>query len=664
MERVYTAEEFKGNDNIGLRLIASTDIRAAVKLVDIDCDATEVVNLASKFLPKTGTVFGRKSKPFSHWFYNSEFTKRIAYLDSEGGTLIEIRVDHQTMCPPSIHPEGEKLAWHRFEDLRKIESDVLMRAVRLTATAALICRHYNPPGARNEWCMALTGFFLRELVLTQEECNKVIINAARYVKDDKILDRQSEISRTYAKGGDDAVTSGRKLAELMLDGEKVVTAIRKIWKVEGAENRVHALNLQHALIFQQSGDVVLLTEREENGVSQLRFSNPRIMNTLYPQMIFIDYRANGSPIYKPLGEMWLKSPHRRFYEGIELCPNGRKPNPGYYNIWKGFAVEPKKGSWKKYKQHILDVLAKGEEEFSEYILAWMAQVVQHPERQGYTAIALRGGQGVGKTTFAEWFGSLFGSHFLILSASGQLTGRFNAHFHNAILVFSDEAAWPGDRSGIGALRRMITEDTLAIERKGVDILTVKNHTHLILASNADWVVPAALDERRFAVFNLSDNHKNDEDWFDGIYKELFEEGGREALLYDLLEWKTKVRLRRIPETEALMEQKEHSLDPLHTWWWHKLQAGKIGYEQGWPKAMVFTGIHDDYCNFIDKHYRIQRSRKSTERELGNFFKKVLPNWHKQKQLHFEGIGKGRSRQYELPALEACRKKWKEVTGIR
>ena len=45
---------------------------------------------------------------------------------------------------------------------------------------------------------------------------------------------------------------------------------------------------------------------------------------------------------------------------------------------------------------------------------------------------------------------------------------------------------------------MITEPTLAIERKGQDTETVPNMLHILMASNNQWIVPAGLDERRFA----------------------------------------------------------------------------------------------------------------------------------------------------------------------
>ena len=47
-----------------------------------------------------------------------------------------------------------------------------------------------------------------------------------------------------------------------------------------------------------------------------------------------------------LGEYWLRHKDRRQYEGIEFAPNGGRS--GHYNLWRGFAVEPREGDCSKF----------------------------------------------------------------------------------------------------------------------------------------------------------------------------------------------------------------------------------------------------------------------------------------------------------------------------
>jgi hypothetical protein len=379
-------------------------------------------------------------------------------------------------------------------------------------------------------------------------------------------------------------------------------------------------------------------------------------------MVQVGLSARGQPMYKPMGHVWFTSPQRRFYNGIELAPNGRATS-GYYNLWRGFTVEPKKGTWQKFRSHIIDIVCNGDEEISKYVLCWMAQCVQKPGQQANTAIAMRGGQGIGKGCFVREFGALFGVHFLHLDSTRHLTGNFNAHLHNAILVFADEAAWPGDKAGLGALRRMVSEPTLSIERKGMDIFTVPNMVHLLLASNEEWTVPAAVDERRFTVLDVNNSRQNDTRYFNAILEEM-KNGGHAAMLYDLLEYKIDIDLRIIPKTKALYDQKRLTSSVQKRWWYQVLYEGEV-----WRRKA--PGSEDDYCidrGLLYDHYvstldRAGQRAKSIQTELGMFLKKMMPPPYPQSIRMRDEKGDWAPREWVFPSLARCRKFYEEMYGI-
>jgi putative methionine-R-sulfoxide reductase with GAF domain len=66
---------------------------------------------------------------------------------------------------------------------------------------------------------------------------------------------------------------------------------------------------------------------------------------------------------------------------------------------------------------------------------------------------------------------------------------------------------PGDKAGESVLKALITEPVISIERKGFDVVQVRNCLHIIIASNSDWVVPAVADERRFCVLDVDAAHQ-------------------------------------------------------------------------------------------------------------------------------------------------------------
>ena len=75
--------EFSSPSNIGVILGENSG-----GLIDIDLDCSEAIALAPRFLPETGIVFGRDSKPNSHYIYkvmDKVRTKRFQFL--QNGTL-------------------------------------------------------------------------------------------------------------------------------------------------------------------------------------------------------------------------------------------------------------------------------------------------------------------------------------------------------------------------------------------------------------------------------------------------------------------------------------------------------------------------------------------------------------------------------------------------
>ena len=98
---------------------------------------------------------------------------------------------------------------------------------------------------------------------------------------------------------------------------------------------------------------------------------------------------------------------------------------------------------------------------------------------------------------------------------------------------------------------LVSEPTIPIERKGLDLKTVRSCIHLILASNNQWIVPAGVDERRFLVLDVSPVHAQDGAYFEALINQM-DKGGRAAMLYDLLHFDLKtVNLRKVPATAAL-----------------------------------------------------------------------------------------------------------------
>jgi hypothetical protein len=249
-------------------------------------------------------------------------------------------------------------------------------------------------------------------------------------------------------------------------------------------------------------------------------------------------------------------------------------------------------------------------------------------------VVLRGGQGIGKSFYAEHFGELFGRHFIPVTDPKQVVGNFNKVLHNALFVFSDEAFAANDKRAEGVLKGLVTQSHITIEPKGVDAFKAAKYFRLLLASNKGWVVPTDIDDRRFFVLDVGEVHKDDTAHFGAIDAE-WKTGGREAFMEFLLKRDIgSFNHRRRPETAALVDQKIHTLGGVHRVFYELLASGSA------PVALtdeerVFIPTHDLY-NYCQKKY--------SESSLGKALSKISDN----KISVREQCGEKRKKGFWLP----------------
>lgn len=189
-------------------------------LTDIDLDFAESIALASYFLPLTHAVFGRHSKPRSHYLYSvtDDEAKTIKFEDTTGKMLLELRYTGcQTIFPGSTHPSGEKIEWYTDGEPLRLTYAQLLRAVRQLAAACLIVRHYPAQGSRNDLALALAGGLLRA-GWTEQEVTHFISAVCTAAQDEETHTRVNCVIGTANKlANGEPVTGWPTLASLITD---------------------------------------------------------------------------------------------------------------------------------------------------------------------------------------------------------------------------------------------------------------------------------------------------------------------------------------------------------------------------------------------------------------------------------------------------------------
>lgn len=370
---------------------------------------------------------------------------------------------------------------------------------------------------------------------------------------------------------------------------------------ETSNDYLDRLNTKHAIIM-VGGKCCILNEIVDPTFNRpdVTFSSISDFRNFYSNEKVFVKNGKGEQKAHSVAELWLQNKGRRQHQGIVFAPG--KTVPGYYNLFRGFGVEPKKGDWSLNRNHQYEVICNCDEQADIYLTNWKASIVQSVyhgrDERPETSFVMKGKRGTGKGTDAQCFGGAFGSHFLHVTSPNQFLGKFNQHLKDCIVLFADEAFWAGDKTSEGILKGLVTEKTFRVEPKGKDSFVVKNHVNLIVASNNDWVIPAGLDERRFFVVEVSDTHQQDHKYFKALHDEM-NNGGREAMLYDLLHTDLSgVNLRNIPQTAGLMEQKLLSADSITKFWFSRLQEGsQLREDGGWQPYAETQKLFDQYAAY-------------------------------------------------------------------
>ena len=135
--------------------------------------------------------------------------------------------------------------------------------------------------------------------------------------------------------------------------------------------------------------------------------------------------------------------------------------------------------------------AAGDAAQFEYVLKWMALLVQQPWIKPEVALVLRSKEGTGKTIIVKLLINIFGVHGFTTAQKDQVAGRFNGHLFDKVLVVLEEAFFAGDPAAVAA------GQSAGYKRRASDTrprartrFSAPNYAHVITLTNNEWAVPA------------------------------------------------------------------------------------------------------------------------------------------------------------------------------
>lgn len=321
-------------------------------------------------------------------------------------------------------------------------------------------------------------------------------------------------------------------------------------------------------------------------------------------------------------DTWMKNnDERREYDSMNIYPNPAHCPPNEFNIWIPFEMERvEEFVW---RQDVLDqfnyfmkfVISGHKEHHTkfpqyEYLMDWLAHMVQKPEQKPGKCPVLISLQGGGKGTFERIVGRMLGASrvFNTPTPEKSIWGDFNGEMKDAFLVILDEAEKKITTAAAGIFKNMITQKTLRINEKHIAaFVAISNHRFMVTTNNMDGGVMVQDGDRRFFVLRMSDHKKGDDAYWDKWNKLLddFTDDSAWKTIYDWLMSREIGDFMRTetPKTEFQRNLETSNKEPIDSWMedmvyqWRRMPESMRLEPRNREKKMTGAEVMNSYSTF-------------------------------------------------------------------
>ncbi len=361
---------------------------------------------------------------------------------------------------------------------------------------------------------------------------------------------------------------------------------------------------------------------------------------------------------------FLHSPNTTVYRNLAFSPLSVAADT--LNLWHGMTAVPKQGAWTTLRHYMEHVLCSSDKDAYQYLIKYLAHMLQKPEEKPGVMIVMLGGQGIGKGTLEAILRKMFAATTLMVSDVDSVVGRFNSCLERAYIVFMDEALFKGDRKSSDRLKNFVTAKHIQIEAKHQPERSIESFHRFFAASNSQHFANTEYDDRRFFFLKVSEQFKGNHAYWKSLYRAI-DSGEVEAMVHDLLAiGLTDFTPGNKPASKELLSQKIHSLPAFPRFWFDALWKAETYHMGSYPS----TPIHDEWqagyfwpTHEIDDVYE-HKSRsaryhtKLNGRDIADALRQICPSAKDCRKM----IVNKRSSGYVLPDLSVAREEFETYLG--
>lgn len=283
-----------------------------------------------------------------------------------------------------------------------------------------------------------------------------------------------------------------------------------------------------------AGRVVKVTT-SKNGIKAASILPNEDLKTIFKPYAYKTYhwgeRSGWKTKFNDVTQIWLMDSRRSCYSRIVFKPHALDHE---LNLWAPIPCERIKGDVSLFQELCVNAMAGGSVSKGEWLINFLAHLVQKPDEKPSVVPVLIGDQGTGKGLLCEGImATILKDYFYKIMTAQTLKERFNTDQACKFLTFIDEATWRGDLVEDGILKSLTGSDKMTVEEKFGGRYTVENFSRYIIASNNKEAVAIERTNRRYIVFETSSEYCGKHDFFAKAWAAL-EKGNLAENVFDYL----------------------------------------------------------------------------------------------------------------------------------
>jgi len=306
---------------------------------------------------------------------------------------------------------------------------------------------------------------------------------------------------------------------------------------------------------------------------------------------------------------WEKDVNRKDYQRLDFIPDIDKCPDYVYNLFKGFEAEKFRpvAEWTAEQKKIaedglalihrhMDYLT-GEETklpkvrrgYSEYLLKYLAWIVQNPNNKCMVSLLFRDedgllskGGGTGKNLFFDELiaKNIIGENYCVnVADNSELYGNFNSMFENKLFVFVEEASGKDNHQNADKMKANISRKRMVVKKKCVAEYDITDLANYIWATNNRNSIPIGLGNRRYSVFEVNACMRDNEKYFTDLASAFNNPLVIWAFYQQLKNYKTfdsPIQFQiNIPLTPAYLEMRKLNAPSYLKWIISEVEEGKL-----------------------------------------------------------------------------------------